>query len=135
MAQDGRLEKVKVGLDTLIDNLGDGDRLALVAFDDQVQVDRAARDARSRRARSSTRSSTGSRRAARPNIYDGLEGRLRPARRATMRERQNRVIFLSDGLATAGNTATPAIIAMADGYVSAASASRRSASASTSTSS
>src|SRR5262249_33759168 len=39
MASDGRLEKVKTGLHTLIDHLQDTDRLALVEFDDQVAVD------------------------------------------------------------------------------------------------
>ncbi|MBA3541096.1 MAG: VWA domain-containing protein, partial [Deltaproteobacteria bacterium] len=36
MAEDQRLDKVKVGLTTLIDNLQDDDRLAIVAFDDSV---------------------------------------------------------------------------------------------------
>src|SRR5262245_45159769 len=38
MASDGRLEKVKIGLHTLIDNLRDVDRLAIVEFDDQVNI-------------------------------------------------------------------------------------------------
>ena len=39
MAEDGRLDKVKSGLNTLIDTLDDADRLALVEFDDTVQVE------------------------------------------------------------------------------------------------
>ena len=39
MASDGRLDKVKVGLHTMIDNLHDEDRLAIVEFDDRVEID------------------------------------------------------------------------------------------------
>lgn len=39
MAENGRLDKVKVGLDTLIDNLQDSDRLAVVNFDDNAVLD------------------------------------------------------------------------------------------------
>src|SRR5262249_10212823 len=38
MAEDGRLDKVKLGLHTLIDNLQANDRLALVSFDDTVTI-------------------------------------------------------------------------------------------------
>src|SRR4051812_35488972 len=36
MSQDGRLDKVKIGLHTLVDNLHDEDRLSLISFDDTV---------------------------------------------------------------------------------------------------
>ena len=38
MASDGRLDKVKAGLHTMITNLQDTDRLAIVQFDDQIDV-------------------------------------------------------------------------------------------------
>src|SRR5262245_22324412 len=41
MASDGRLDKVKVGLHALVDSLHDEDRLAIVEFDDQVEIDAA----------------------------------------------------------------------------------------------
>jgi Ca-activated chloride channel homolog len=111
MSQDGRLEKVKAGLATLIDNLKDEDRLALISFDDVVTVnapfgatlDRAALKAQV--ARLTPRGGT--------NIHDGLKAGLDMLGEAPPSDRQNRVIFLSDGLATAGTTSTSAIIAMA----------------------
>lgn len=111
MSQDGRLEKVKAGLVTLIDNLSDEDRLALISFDDAVTVnapfgatlDRAALKAQV--AKLQPRGGT--------NIHDGLRAGLDMLGDAPPSDRQNRVIFLSDGLATAGNTSTSAIIEMA----------------------
>src|SRR6185369_12075885 len=47
------------------------------------------------------------------NIFDGLKAGLDLLGDAPPSDRQNRVIFLSDGLATAGNTSTSAIIDMA----------------------
>jgi Ca-activated chloride channel family protein len=115
MWDDQRLEKVKVGLHTLVENLAEGDRLALVQFDDRVDVlapfsetvDRAQLDSLidSLTPRGST------------NLYDGLDTGFRLASEAFSPDRQNRVIFLSDGLATAGNTSTSDIIEMADRYV------------------
>lgn len=113
MLQDQRLEKVKVGLNTLVDNLGEGDRVALVQFDDRVDVlaplgaDKASLHTiiNGLTPRGST------------NIYDGLDKGFQLAANAFDAEHQNRVIFLSDGLATAGDTSQVDIIAMADRYV------------------
>ncbi len=115
MWDDQRLEKVKVGLHTLVDNLGEGDRLALVQFDDRVDVlapfsetvDKVQLDALIDGL--TPRGST--------NIYGGLEAGFKVASNAFSSDRQNRVIFLSDGMATAGNTSTTDIISMADRYV------------------
>jgi Ca-activated chloride channel family protein len=111
MAADGRLDKVKVGLATLIDNLKPEDRLALLSFDDVVTVnapfgqtlDRAALKAEA--AKLQPRGGT--------NIHDGLKAGLDLLGDAPPSDRQNRVIFLSDGLATVGNTSTSSIIEMA----------------------
>jgi len=111
MASDGRLDKVKLGLGTLIDNLQAEDRLALLSFDDVVTVDapfgatldRAALKAAV--ARLQPRGGT--------NIFDGLKAGLDLLGDVPPSDRQNRVIFLSDGLATVGNTSTSSIIDMA----------------------
>lgn len=118
MSSDLRLEKVKAGLHTLIDNLRDEDRLAIVSFDDVVTYDApfGTETATLDRAhlhdvvtRLEPRGGT--------NIYDGLEAGLAMLGETPSNERQNRVIFLSDGLATVGNTSQQAIVEMATGYI------------------
>jgi Ca-activated chloride channel family protein len=102
---------VKLGLGTLIDNLKDEDRLALISFDDVVTMnapfgvtlDRALLKAEVGKLQ--PRGGT--------NIHDGLKAGLDLLGDAPPSDRQNRVIFLSDGLATVGNTSTDAIIEMA----------------------
>ena len=115
MASDGRLDKVKVGLHTMIDNLHVEDRLALVEFDDQVTVDATFSTTLDRPKlhaiidRLQPRGST--------NIFDGLEQGFKLLGDVPASERQNRVIFLSDGNATAGDTSTDHIMQMAKGRV------------------
>ncbi|HWO24753.1 MAG TPA: VWA domain-containing protein [Kofleriaceae bacterium] len=111
MAQDGRLEKVKLGLGTLIDNLKDEDRLAILSFDDVVTVDAPFAQTLNRAALKTAVSQLQPRGGT--NIHDGLKAGLDLLGDAPPSDRQNRVIFLSDGLATVGNTSTPAIIEMA----------------------
>jgi Ca-activated chloride channel family protein len=115
MWDDNRLEKVKSGLDTLVDNLAEGDRLALVQFDDKVDVLAPFAETVDK-AKLHTlihdltpRGST--------NIYGGLEQGFELASTAFSADRQNRVIFLSDGLATAGIQDQASIISMTDGYI------------------
>jgi Ca-activated chloride channel family protein len=115
MASDGRLDKVKAGLHTMIDNLRDEDRLALVEFDDIVDVDAALGATLDRPAlhaiidRLTPRGAT--------DIYDGLEQGFKLLGDAPASERQNRVILLSDGNATAGNISQTAIMDMAKARV------------------
>jgi Ca-activated chloride channel family protein len=101
MASDGRLDKVKAGLHTMIDNLHDEDRLALVEFDDIVDVDAALGATLDRPVLHASIDRLTPRGAT--DIYDGLE--------------QNRVILLSDGNPTAGNTSQTAIMDMAKARV------------------
>ncbi|MBC7978618.1 MAG: VWA domain-containing protein, partial [Myxococcales bacterium] len=115
MSRDNRLTKVKHGLHTMIDQLGDEDRLAIVQFDDVVDVlmplgpslDRPALHAIIDRLQ--PRGAT--------NIYDGLEQGFRLIGDVPVSERQNRVILLSDGLATAGDTSQIRILQMGRKYV------------------
>jgi Ca-activated chloride channel family protein len=115
MSEDGRMEKVKQGLHILIDSLQPGDRLALVKFDSVVTplTDLATdpdpavlhQHVEALYPRGST------------NIYDGLQTGFSIASAAWSPDRQNRVMLLSDGLATAGITDQASIMAMADGYL------------------
>ncbi len=116
MWEDSRMEKVKVGLHTLVDTLAEGDRIALVQFDDKVDVLAPfGETSTSKELLHSYINSLTPRGST--NIYGGLQQGFELASEAFSTERQNRVIFLSDGLATAGDTSTPSIIAMTDGYV------------------
>jgi Ca-activated chloride channel family protein len=110
MASDGRLDKVKAGLHTMIDHLQDTDRLAIVEFDDRVDVD-APLGALDRPALHAIVDRLQPRGAT--DIFDGLAAGFQLLGDAPARERQNRVIFLSDGNATAGDVSQAHILAMA----------------------
>ena len=115
MASDGRLDKVKVGLHTLVDHLLPEDRLSIISFDDSVtqeatfttELDRTALHAAVTRLQ--PRGGT--------NIYAGLEAGFKILGEYPKSEKQNRVVFLSDGLATVGNTSRPAIMDMAKVWI------------------
>jgi Ca-activated chloride channel homolog len=111
MAADGRLTKVKGGLHTLIDNLRDEDRLAIVEFDDVVDVDATFGERLDRPALHAIIDRLQPRGAT--NLFEGLRQGFLLIGDAPPSERQNRVIFLSDGLATAGDTSRDHIMAMA----------------------
>ncbi|HEU0037499.1 MAG TPA: VWA domain-containing protein [Kofleriaceae bacterium] len=118
MAEDGRLDKVKGGLHTLIDNLQAEDRLAIVSFDDVVTLDApfsstSTLDRAQLHAIVDTLQPRGG-----TNIFDGLEAGFEQLGTTLESEKQNRVIFLSDGLATVGNTSRSAITEMATSYIS-----------------
>jgi Ca-activated chloride channel homolog len=115
MAEDARMDKVKAGLHLLIDRLEPGDRLAIVQFDDQVDTlstlaaDPVPAELHAAVDAMFPRGAT--------NIYGGLEAGFTVSANAWSSERQNRVILLSDGLATAGVTDPIAIIDLAKSYV------------------
>lgn len=111
MASDGRLDKVKVGLHTLIDNLHAEDRLAIVEFDDRVDIDAPLSATLDRPALHAIVDRLQPRGAT--NIYDGLRQGFLLLGDAPASERQNRVVLLSDGLATAGDTSQAHIQQMA----------------------
>lgn len=115
MSQDNRLEKVKVGLHALVDNLKPEDRLALISFDDVVTTDVPFTAELDRTRLHSAISALTPRGAT--NLYSGLETGFKMIGEYPKNETQNRVIFLSDGLATAGNTSRPAIMDMARGWI------------------
>lgn len=115
MAQDGRLDKVKSGLNTLIDQLDDTDQLALVQFDDTVQIEANFTETLDRAHLHTI--VNGLTPAGGTDIFAGLQQGFDLSVASLSTTRQNRVIFLSDGNATSGNTSQDAILAMADSYV------------------
>ena len=113
MSSDGRLDKVKTGLVTMIDHLDAEDRLAILSFDDTVTFDTPLTSDKTRLRAAVT--------ALQPrggtNIFAGLEAGLQLLGDSPENEKQNRVIFLSDGLATVGTTSQQAIIEMATSHI------------------
>lgn len=114
MAEDGRLEKVKAGLHTMIDNLDPADRLSIISFDDTVTVNEPFQSELDRTRLHAVVDQL--RPDGATNIFGGLQAGMEMIG-FPENEKQNRVIFLSDGLATAGNTSQDAIIEMATGYI------------------
>jgi len=115
MFEDNRLEKVKVGLHALIDQLHEEDRLSIISFDDTVTINQPFTTALDRDRLHLVVDSL--RPAGGTNIFDGLKAGLDALGDVPESEKQNRVILLSDGIATSGNTSQQAIIEMATGYV------------------
>ncbi len=113
MIEDGRLVKVKQGLNLLVDRLRPTDRLAIVSFHDIGKVDVSLTADRTllRAAVNALAPGGGT------NLYDGLERGLLLAQSQASTERQRRVLLLSDGLATVGNTDTNAIVSRAVSFV------------------
>ncbi|HEX2164300.1 MAG TPA: von Willebrand factor type A domain-containing protein, partial [Thermoanaerobaculia bacterium] len=111
MEQGGRLELVKDALGLLLDQLGEGDRVAVVAFSDGAQVvlpatgDRAA--ARRAIAELQPDGST--------NAEAGLALGYRLAWEAKRPGTTTRVLLLSDGVANVGATVAESILARAAG--------------------
>jgi Ca-activated chloride channel family protein len=117
MAEDNRLDKVKLGLHTLVDNLRAEDRISLISFDDVVTTDAGFTDTLDREALHAAIDKLRPRGST--NIYAGLEAGFQALGEYPTNERQNRVIFLSDGLATVGITDDYSIMAMAKERISA----------------
>ena len=115
MSLDQRINYARQGLDTLIDQLHEGDRLALVSFGSEVTVWNdlsASADPAALHAIVDQLTPAGG-----TYLYGGLERGFQLAAAAFDPSRQNRVILMSDGLANIGVSDSPAIEQMADGYL------------------
>lgn len=115
MASDERLTKVKTGLHTLVDNIVEGDRVAIISFDDTVTIDAPFTDTLDR-AKLHT-AINGLQPRGGTNIHEGLRQGFNLLGEYPSNERQNRVVFLSDGLATVGDTSQANIMAMARDWI------------------
>lgn len=101
-----KMEYAKQGVQLLVDALGPADRLTLIAFDNEIETvfgpatvtDKAA--LKTKIAGIYPRGST--------NLYDSLNAGYAAISGAS-EQLQRRVIFLTDGVATAGNTSSDAI--------------------------
>ena len=111
--QGDNIAYVREGLFRMLDDLEEDDRVSLITFSDDAEIlvesvagtDPALADA------ISSIQATGS-----TNIYDGLRSGYDLVQEHREENRQNRVIFLSDGEATAGITADERIVGMSREY-------------------
>ena len=114
MAEAGKMDYAHQGIKLLVEALGDADTFTFIAFDDRVEtlfgpapvVDKAALEAivDGVQPRNGT------------DIFDGLEAGYKAALSVGDETQQRRVIFLTDGLPTAGDVNHADIEAMSAGY-------------------
>jgi Ca-activated chloride channel family protein len=111
MNERGKMDFVKLGLEKMIDGMRDGDKVALITYSDRVNVPFPMQDVNLKRTelRDVVRGlvATGG-----TNIHDGLRRGYEEVQKHFDGNRQNRVLFLSDGQPTVGITGTEAILAM-----------------------
>ncbi len=114
MAEAGKMVYAKQGIDLLIDALTGSDTLTLVAFDSTAHTlfgpARVTDPVRLKAIVDSVQPGSNT------DIYDGLELGYQAALTAGDETQQRRVIFLTDGLPTAGTTDRAAILAMSASY-------------------
>ncbi len=114
MAENDRIGYARQGLDLLVDQMQEGDRLALVRYSSGVQVLSGLGESTPAELHQMI---AGLRADGSTNFYGGLETGFQIAEAARDPERQSRVILLSDGQPTAGDTNESSIVNMADGYI------------------
>ena len=106
------LDNVKAAANHLVDKLTDADCVSIVGFSDTVQVLLPGQPVRDR---ASIKKAIDQLRAAgATNVHEALQVGLREAMRSFSADRVNRVLFLSDGEATAGILEDDRILALAD---------------------
>jgi Ca-activated chloride channel family protein len=114
MADAGKMDYAHQGIKLLVDALGEADTFTFVAFDDQIQTLFGPARVTDKTAIKALVDSVQPRGST--DIYDGLEAGYKAALSVGDETQQRRVIFLTDGLPTAGNTDHTAIEAMSAGY-------------------
>ncbi|WP_438007860.1 VWA domain-containing protein [Sorangium sp. So ce321] len=105
---------VKAGLVEMIDALGPADRISLVRYSSTAEVVLEQAEASDREAL--TQAFEGLTTFGSTNLYEGLFTAFALAERHLDPAWQNRVIFLSDGVATAGLTSPARLESLAAGY-------------------
>jgi Ca-activated chloride channel family protein len=114
MAVDDRIGYARQGLHLLVDQLQPGDRLALVTYSDWVTVWNELSEETS--ATQLHQLIDNLQAAGGTDIHAGLERGFQMSLENWEVERQNRVLLVSDGLATSGITDDGSILAMSDRY-------------------
>lgn len=110
MAEGDKMGSARAAATRFVDGLRADDRVAIIAYDDQVEMAGAGdtpRDKRSLKTFIASLSPRGS-----TNIHDALDAAYRQVADRARPGLVNTVMLLSDGLPTAGNTDTDAIVAL-----------------------
>ncbi len=115
MGTAGKIDYVRQGLDLLIDGLTDGDRFGLVTYSTDVQVPFPMADITGNR-QTLHNIVNGLTAGGSTNFYGGLERGFQELQKSFDSGRQNRVILLSDGQPTIGDTSESDILSMSKTY-------------------
>ena len=110
-----KIEYVKKGLKLLVDELQPNDLLGVVVYSGSASVKRSPTVVKDKTGLKTL--IDGLQASGGTNFYAGLEAGFKQVQLNASDEYQNRVILLSDGMPTAGNTSESAIIAMSNRYV------------------
>jgi Ca-activated chloride channel family protein len=117
MSEDGKIAFIREGLHMMVESLDDNDRLSIVAYDDVADV-RLGPTLVTEEARPLIHQVIdGLTPGGSTNIFDGLQKGYEMAMIGVVdSEAMHRVLFMSDGLATAGETGTANILNMSASY-------------------
>ncbi len=115
MIEDDRIGYARQGLHLLVDQLQEGDRMALVSFASEVWARWSLEDGLDRPALHAIIDEL--RADGATNIHDALDAGMAIASANLDPARQHRIILLSDGQPTAGVTDTPTIVQMASDWI------------------
>jgi Ca-activated chloride channel family protein len=107
------IARVREGLERMLAALSPEDHISLVAFSDSAQVVAEGDNGDFRVFQGAI---DGLKARGATNLYDGLRSAYELVERGFDRERQNRVILLSDGVATAGVVESPRIAELGRAY-------------------
>ncbi len=110
MSTDNRIEYVRQGLHAMIDNLESGDKLSIVEYNSSVTVHNELEDDESLMPSFLHATVDGLTPTGATNIDAALQTALSLALQSASSETEDRVIFLSDGRPTVGQTNTQAIL-------------------------
>ncbi len=117
MASDSKLDFVREGLSLMLDSLDENDTLGIVTYDDVAKVALAPVPVTAANVPEIQKIIDNLAPGGSTNIFKGLEVGYKEAMKGiTNGEALHRVMLLSDGLATAGNTSTDAILTMSAPY-------------------
>jgi Ca-activated chloride channel family protein len=114
MAASGKMDYAHTGIKLLIDALGDSDKFTFIAFDDKVETLFGPASVVDKTALKAIVDGVQPRNGT--DIYDGLEAGYKAALSVGDETQQRRVIFLTDGLPTVGDTSHGDIERMSAGY-------------------